>query len=842
MSLNKQEKKILVGSEENKTREELQREVQELQGKNATATQYIRQKVNQLLKVMGTAPLRPEELDDVTLIELDPISIISDSFAQVLTHLNETSDKLKVAHDEITAIFDSAGMGILVIDCNMRVLALNKKIKSQFQIGQTLTAGMPCRQLICHKDQHEDCPASNVIKNGRSSHMDMVVNERYFNVVATPIKDKGGVISQIVMVYMDMTERVLAHKMLQKSEERYRDLFEHSTDLIHVLGADSSIKYVNHAWLETLGYQEHELSGMSIFDIIDPACQDCGPEFKSVVCGFIDGRFETSFITKEKKRIVVEGDVSAITEDGKFVGTRGIFRDITARKQADEALRRSGEMMRNVLDSVDEGFIVLDRDFRILSANKAYCNQLGRSCNEVIGEKCFSVSHELKIPCCEKGEDCAAKKVFETCEPCTSYHNHIDRAGKSLSVEARAFPLKDESGSVISVILSITNITEKRLLEEERLKTQKLEAIGTLAGGIAHDFNNLLQGVFGYISLARMTVNKREKSLAALQQAEQALHLSVKLTNQLLTFSKGGKPVKKPVDLRPVIDNAVKFALSGSPSVHRMVIEESLQQVEADEGQIGQVIQNIVLNADQAMPEGGLVEITARNVQAPDKNLPQSLQKGGYVEITVRDGGIGIQEHYIAKIFDPYFTTKVRGSGLGLATSYSIIKNHNGVIDVKSVVGKGSTFSIYLPQTLILEKEPQVEPEHSGGTAGKILVMDDDPVILDVAGELIKALGHEAEFAAHGEEAIEKYTLAKQLGKPFNVVILDLTIRGGIGGAETVRRLKEIDPGMKAVVSSGYSDDAITSNYRVHKFDAYLKKPYNVDRLRDVLGRLMNST
>ncbi len=337
-----------------------------------------------------------------------------------------------------------------------------------------------------------------------------------------------------------------------------------------------------------------------------------------------------------------------------------------------------------------------------------------------------------------------------------------------------------------------------------------------------------------------MTVSNREKSLAALEQAEQALHLSVKLTNQLLTFSKGGKPIKKPVDLRPVIDTAAKFALSGSRSVNRIVIEEGLRQVEADEGQIGQVIQNIVLNADQAMPEGGQVEITARNVKAPDKNLPQGLEKGGYVEIAVRDGGIGIPEPYIAKIFDPYFTTKERGSGLGLATSYSIIKNHGGLIDVKSEVGKGTTFSLYLPQALTAEKATQIEPEPSRRTMGKILVMDDDPVIRDVAGELIKALGHEVDVAAHGDEAVEKYTSAKQSGRPFNVVILDLTIRGGIGGAETVRRIKEIDSGVKAVVSSGYSDDAITSNYRDHKFDAFLKKPYNVDSLRDVLGQLLN--
>jgi signal transduction histidine kinase len=254
-----------------------------------------------------------------------------------------------------------------------------------------------------------------------------------------------------------------------------------------------------------------------------------------------------------------------------------------------------------------------------------------------------------------------------------------------------------ELGGTMCLQAIVRDISERKRLEQERSKTQKLEAIGTLAGGIAHDFNNLLQGVFGYISLARLRRDDKVKSLAALEEAEKALHLSVKLTNQLLTFSKGGKPLKKQMDLLPVIESSAKFALSGSRSDYHMVVDECLWQTEADEGQIGQVIQNIVLNADQAMPEGGSVEIGVRNVQTPDKDLPQDLAKGGYIEIAIRDSGIGIAEEYRGKIFDPYFTTKEKGSGLGLATSYSIIKNHNGLIDVKSGVARGTVFLIYLP-------------------------------------------------------------------------------------------------------------------------------------------------
>jgi nitrogen-specific signal transduction histidine kinase/CheY-like chemotaxis protein len=388
----------------------------------------------------------------------------------------------------------------------------------------------------------------------------------------------------------------------------------------------------------------------------------------------------------------------------------------------------------------------------------------------------------------------------------------------------------------------VRDISERKRLEQEHLKTQKLEAIGTLAGGIAHDFNNLLQGVFGYISLAKLRNNDREKMLAALEEAEKALHLSVKLTNQLLTFSKGGKPVKKTIDLLPVIENATKFALSGSRTDYRVAVDEGLWQVDADEGQISQVIQNIVLNADQAMPVGGRVEITARNVHIPVPDAPQGLEKGRYVEIVFRDTGIGIPGKYIGKIFDPYFTTKEKGSGLGLATSYSIIKNHNGTIDVMSEMGKGTTFRIHLPATAAAKREEQARPvaaEH--GRTGRVLIMDDEPVILDVAGELIRALGHSAEFSSHGKETIAKYREAQLSGRPFDVVILDLTIRGGMGGAETLRILSEIDPGVKAVVSSGYSDDAAIAGYGEQGFKAVLKKPYHVDELRTVLNRLLNS-
>ncbi len=402
-------------------------------------------------------------------------------------------------------------------------------------------------------------------------------------------------------------------------------------------------------------------------------------------------------------------------------------------------------------------------------------------------------------------------------------------------------------GRFMGTVGVIRDISSRKKLEQKQAEferqifhSRKLEALGTLAGGIAHDFNNLMQGLFGYITLAKLNLAQREeKSHALLEQAEKALQMSINLTSQLLTFSKGGKPLKKKMLIQPVIENSVHFALSGSRTEARMEFAEGLWMVEADEGQIGQVIQNIIINADQAMPLGGTVSITAENIQAPGEGIPERLPAGDYVIISIQDRGIGIPESCLSKIFDPYFTTKDKGNGLGLATSYSIIQNHGGIIDVQSQMGQGSTFSLYLPA--LYREEQRHQPEATAVPAfrkGMILVMDDEQMIRDIVGEMLLALGHEAHFAVHGEEAIDKYRAALASDRRFDAVILDLTIRGGMGGEETLQRLREIDPDIRAIVSSGYADSAAISAYEGYGFRACLAKPYEIESLRNTLQSL----
>jgi two-component system, cell cycle sensor histidine kinase and response regulator CckA len=664
------------------------------------------------------------------------------------------------------------------------------------------------------------------------------------------IRDPDGRPLRMIGTNIDLTLRKQAEEKLRISEQSYKTLSENLPGIIYRVYSQENnrMQFFNNASLEITGYTDADLSA-GIFCSLERLIlvEDLSNVLAAVEHSVAAHEpFTVEYRLRHKDgsiRTLLEKGMPFFDTDETLLYIDGVIFDITDRKQAEEKLRESEKFIRTILNTVDEGFIVVDRDFRIQTANRAYGDQLPVPCDEIIGKHCYEVSHRTSRPCFEEGEECSVRQVFADGTPHTVLHKHAGKNNHALFVETRAFPIKDSSGQVMSAIEVISNITEKHLLEEERLKTQKLEAVGTLAGGIAHDFNNLLQGVFGYISLAKLKRDDREKSLAALEEAEKALHMSVNLTNQLLTFSKGGKPLKKIIDLIPVIENAAKFALSGSRTDYRVVADDDLWQVDADGGQISQVIHNIVLNADQAMPEGGLVEITARNVHAQGRNLPQGLPQGTYVEITIRDSGVGIPKQYLAKIFDPYFTTKEKGSGLGLATSYSIITNHKGLIEVKSEMGKGTTFSIYLPATTAIRAKVQNNSATAAtaGRAWRVLVMDDEQVVRDISVALITELGHRVELAVHGKEALDKFLTAKRSGDPFDVVILDLTIRGGMGGAETLQRLKEIDPGVKTVVSSGYSDDSLIAGYQEQGFKAVLKKPYNVKELQEVLNKLLNS-
>lgn len=423
------------------------------------------------------------------------------------------------------------------------------------------------------------------------------------------------------------------------------------------------------------------------------------------------------------------------------------------------------------------------------------------------------------------------------------------RDGKEKDIAGNMVAIQDEQGKSIGLVVVFRDITEKKRIEEERQKAQKLESIGVLAGGIAHDFNNILTIVMGNISLAKVMLGLEgleEKIGPYLMEVEKASHQARSLTRQLLTFARGGAPIRKKVRIEGLMQEWVDFALKGSRLKGQFLLQEGLWPVEVDEGQISQAINNLIRNAGEAMPHGGRIWVSVENVDQSKGGLPNGviLPKGDYIRVAIKDEGIGIPKDILPNIFDPYFTTKREGSGLGLAVAYSIIKNHGGIIWAESEPGRGSVFSFYLPalvgEKLSEEKEPvEMVIKPVAGYQGKILLMDDQKMLRDVLAQMLNLLGYEAVQAKDGQEAIDLYQRAMVEGRPFGVVIMDLIIPGGMGGEEAIKKLRKIDPKVKAIVSSGYSTDPIMADFSKYGFSGCIAKPYEPKDLVQVLHKVI---
>jgi len=642
----------------------------------------------------------------------------------------------------------------------------------------------------------------------------------------------------------EIRERRRAERLLGASEERHRRLVEGANAVILEWDAAGAVTFINPYGERFFGFPAREIVGRNVVGTIVPETESSGrdlallmEEIRADPDRFRDNENEN--VTRDGRRVWVRWSNKAIVDgEGPPRGVLSVGIDITRRKRAEESLRRSEELIRSVIDTVDEGFLVLGPDFLVRTANRAFCAGAGVAEREVLGRPCWQVTHGSDRPCHEAGEDCPAQRALVTGRPHASVHSHR-LGGREAAVQVKAFPLLDEGGAVTAVIETHNDLTERRLLEESRLRAQKLEAVGTLAGGIAHDFNNLLQGIFGYIGVARARLAEGSEAAEILGKAERAIDAAVGLTGQLLTLSKGGRPLKRPVALGPVVEGAARLALSGSSVDAVVEIAEDLPPVEADRGQIGQVVQNLVLNAVQAMPRGGTVRVAARRVPAAAGS--GRADAPGVVEITVSDTGAGIPSELLPRVFDPYFTTKELGSGLGLATSDSIVRSHGGELGAVSVPGRGSVFTVRLPAAAAEGAPPAGGPSPAATGGGqsrrlRVLLMDDEQVVRDAAEAMLRQLGHEAVCVGDGAAAVAAYREALASGRPHDVVVLDLTVRGGMGGEEAVAALRELDPGVRAVVASGYSKGPVLAEFTAHGFAARLPKPYGIAQLRDALA------
>ena len=537
----------------------------------------------------------------------------------------------------------------------------------------------------------------------------------------------------------------------------------------------------------------------------------------------------------ERHRKTLEKMVAERT-DALDKANKQLQEELFIRRKAEESLLLEKEQLAVTLRSIGDGVITSDIDGNVVLMNSVAEQMTGWTLAESAGKptaEIFIVMHE------RNREPCVApvKSVVISGEvvQCKDYVILTDKHGKERIITASVTPMRGKEDRIVGAVIVFQDMSVRKKMEEDILRAQKLESIGVLAGGIAHDFNNLLTAILGNVSLAKMLVSPKEEKVAQrLTAAENASLRARDLTQQLLTFSKGGAPVKKTISIGSLIRDSVSFALSGSNVICEFSIPDDLWAVDIDEGQISQVVHNLIINAEQAMPGGGTIQAHCRNtIVTGEDGLP--LKNGNYVQISIKDQGEGISAKYLPNIFDPYFTTKEKGRGLGLAMVYSIVRNHGGHITVESQSGSGTTFTIYLPASSarIFLATPEERMLHAA--RGKILVMDDEDIIRESMREILSFAGYEVEFAKDGKEAIEAYVRSTEIGKPFDIVIMDLTIPGGMGGKEAIGRLKEISPEIKAIVSSGYSNDPVMANFKDYGFEAAVTKPYKVKDIVDTL-------
>ena len=414
-------------------------------------------------------------------------------------------------------------------------------------------------------------------------------------------------------------------------------------------------------------------------------------------------------------------------------------------------------------------------------------------------------------------------------------------------IEQVASPIRDNKNEVAGVVLVFRDITERQRMEAERRKADAIEQLGLVAGGIAHDFNNLLTAIIGNISLASLLLPPQSEMTTRLNDAKNASMRARDLAQQLLTFARGGAPIKQTASISKLVQDTVSFSLRGAQSRSEFTFGESLWPAEIDSGQISQVISNLVVNADQAMPNGGTLRVTCENFEYDPSTCAviPDLLPGDYIRIAIRDEGVGIPEDYLKRIFDPYFTTKAKGNGLGLATTYSIMKNHNGLITVESQVHFGATFTLYLPalrdQAIEVEQAPAstITPVIEG--SGRVLIVDDEETIRDLVDFTLSHIGYTVMGAETALDGVNLYREKLETGERFDCVILDLTLPGGMGGKEALKRLIEIDPTVTAVVSSGYAMDDTMSRFQDYGFRGVIAKPYEAAELGRVIHEVIEA-
>jgi len=621
-------------------------------------------------------------------------------------------------------------------------------------------------------------------------------------------------------------------------DELIRSLIEHINDIPYIATPTGDLLYFGEQCAR-FGYRSEEVIARGVMAYIHP-------DDRERVAGELVRGIESGEVFPTEFRILsASGEVHWLEDlgqlvfdaDGNVTGMAGVLHEVTHRKLAEEALRESEERFRLVFEQGAFAMAMSDEQFRFYKVNTTFCSMLGYSEEEFAHLTFRDITHPDHL---EADTANVERLVRGEIPVYKTEKRYVTKSGETLWGRLTLSVLRDSSGAFLHILAMIEDIDERRKAKQALQNAQRFESLAFLAGGIAHDFNNLLVGILGNIDLAKAALPGRNQQAA--RHLEQAISISSRasaLTQQLLTFTKGGAPALAPVSLGDLVDSVARFALSGSDLGCTVSIPDDLWACDADETQLARALENLLINARQAMPMGGTLGVVARNV--PGAEVVPPLEPGRYVALSVTDQGTGIPEEVLAHIFDPFFTTKAAGSGLGLATALSIVKRHGGHIDVRSIVGEGSTFTVYLPASLCPRASEQVAREAPEGNGElSILVMDDEPTVRAIVTDMLDSGGHHVETVEGGEAALVAWHEARARGRPYDIVLLDLTIPGGMGGAQVVSELRALDPSLRAIASSGYSDDPIMVNPRRFGFCASLPKPYLTRDLLRVVETVWN--
>jgi PAS domain S-box-containing protein len=762
-----------------------------------------------------------------------------------ITERKETDRRLAESEYRFRTIADLAVNGMLTADSRGNIDFFNRAAEhifgyaSEEVIGKNVTMLIPERYRNAHKAGMERFleTGENKIVGGTVELNALRKDGTEFPIelsIGTWGPREAPFFSAIVR---DITKRKRAEEELRQSNSLLVGTLESTADGILVVDDKGRIASYNRKFLELWQIPE-EIAALGDDNLaLSHAIRYLKePEsfLKKVQELYNEKEAESFDVIEFKDGRVFERYSIPLKVEEKSVGRVWSFRDVTKRKRMEEEQQIFVSLVENSTDLIG----IASLDGKVFYLNQAGQNLVGLDGLEEVRktrirdfalEKHLNPLREVQASLSKEGtwKGEAMIRNFKT--------------GTPIPIEMHGFVIEDaKTGQPIAFATISRDISERKKFEEEMARNDKLESIGILAGGIAHDFNNLLTAIFGNITLAKMYANRQSEVYKRLEDSEKAAQRARDLTYQLLTFSKGGTPVKKTISLQELVKESASFVLRGSNVKCEFSFPGDLWPVEADEGQMSQVFNNLIINGAHAMSDGGTLQVYCGNVIVDQSDLP--LAKGKYSLVSFMDHGTGIPREHLAKIFDPYFTTKKKGSGLGLSTSYSIVRGHRGYLMVESDLGIGTTFTIYLPASEEGKRLSCAEEERFVTGKGRILVMDDEEAVREVAQGMLETLGYSVTLVKDGTEAIELYKVAMASGVPFDSVLMDLTIPGGIGGQEAVKRLLEIDPNVRAIVCSGYSNDTVLANFKRFGFRAVIPKPFSLQELSGTISDVLSTT